>query len=149
MTSATADSAPADICQAIKARTRFVITSHARPDGDSIGSQLAMAYALDLLGKQVRLVNADPAPEHYLEFPGVDRIEIAREASVDDVDAVIVMESGDLARTGVNGTRRTLHDQHRSPPGQQPLRRHQLVRRVRGRLRRDGVRADPQRSAFR
>ena len=45
MTSATADSAPADICQAIKERTRFLITSHARPDGDSIGSQLAMAYA--------------------------------------------------------------------------------------------------------
>ncbi len=103
MTSATADSAPAEICQAIKERTRFLITSHARPDGDSIGSQLAMAYALDLLGKQVRLVNADPAPEHYLEFPGVDRIEIAREATVDDIDAVIVMESGDFARTGVKG----------------------------------------------
>ena len=103
MTSATADSAPADICQAIKERTRFLITSHARPDGDSIGSQLAMAHALDLLGKQVRLVNADPAPEHYLEFPGVDRIEIASEATVDDVDAVIVMESGDFARTGVKG----------------------------------------------
>ena len=81
MTPATTDSIPAQICEAIKARSRFLITSHARPDGDSIGSQLAMAYALELLGKQVRLVNADPAPEHYLEFPGVDRIEIAREVS--------------------------------------------------------------------
>ena len=58
-------------------RQRFLLTSHARPDGDSIGSQLAMAYALEALGKQVRLVNADAAPEHYFEFPGVDRIEIA------------------------------------------------------------------------
>ena len=63
------------------ARQRFLITSHARPDGDSIGSQLAMAYALDALGKEVRLVNADPAPDHYLDFPGVDRIEIARASS--------------------------------------------------------------------
>src|SRR5215212_2261393 len=58
-------------------RQRFLLTSHARPDGDSIGSQLAMAFALQALGKQVRIVNADPAPEHYQEFPGMDRIEIA------------------------------------------------------------------------
>ena len=63
-------------------RQRFLLTSHARPDGDSIGSQLAMAFALDALGKQVRIVNADPAPEHYQDFPGMDRIEIA-----DRVDA--------------------------------------------------------------
>ena len=62
-------------------RQRFLLTSHARPDGDSIGSQLAMAYALEALGKQVRLVNADAAPEHYFEFPGVDRIEIAAETT--------------------------------------------------------------------
>ena len=69
------------------------------------------------------LVNADPAPAHYLEFPGVDRIEIAREVAVDDVDAVIVMECGDLARTGVDGLDGRFIDQHRSPSGQQPLRR--------------------------
>ena len=34
------------ICDALLSRQRFVLTSHARPDGDSIGSQLAMAYAL-------------------------------------------------------------------------------------------------------
>ena len=92
-----------EICDAIHARQRFLITSHARPDGDSIGSQLAMAYALEAMGKEVRLVNADPAPEHYMEFPGVDRIEIARSVDRTDADAVIVMESGDLKRTGVTG----------------------------------------------
>ena len=83
-------------------RQRFLITSHARPDGDSIGSQLAMAFALDALGKDVRIVNADPAPDHYQDFPGMDRIEIAATASA-DVDAVIVMECSDLSRTGVAG----------------------------------------------
>ena len=34
------------IVEAIHARQRFVLSSHSRPDGDSIGSQLAMAYAL-------------------------------------------------------------------------------------------------------
>jgi phosphoesterase RecJ-like protein len=97
----------AEICEAILARRRFLITSHAKPDGDSIGSQLAMAYALEVLGKDVRIVNADPAPEHYLEFPGVDRIEITRthveRPGRREDEALIVMESSDLKRTGVAG----------------------------------------------
>jgi bifunctional oligoribonuclease and PAP phosphatase NrnA len=87
---------------AIRARSSFLITSHARPDGDSIGSQMAMAFALDALGKQVRIVNADPAPAHYCTFPGMDRIEITRSVEGDD-DALIVMECGDLTRPGVEG----------------------------------------------
>ena len=35
-----------------------------------------MAYALDALGKQSRIINADRAPDHYYEFPGLERIEI-------------------------------------------------------------------------
>ena len=92
-----------EICDAIHARRRFLISSHARPDGDSIGSQLAMYYALEALGKEARIVNADPAPEHYMDFPGVDHIEIARSVVETDAEALIVMESGDLARTGVSG----------------------------------------------
>ena len=90
------------ICEEILRRQRFLLTSHARPDGDSIGSQMAMAYALDKLGKQVRIVNADSAPDHYREFPGLDRIEIAPHAA-GEADAVIVMECSDLSRTGVTG----------------------------------------------
>jgi phosphoesterase RecJ-like protein len=91
------------IREAILGRQRFLITSHARPDGDSIGSQLAMAFALDALGKSVRIVNADPAPDHYQEFPGMERIEIASAMERPDADAVIVMECSDLSRTGVAG----------------------------------------------
>ncbi|HXG53747.1 MAG TPA: bifunctional oligoribonuclease/PAP phosphatase NrnA [Vicinamibacterales bacterium] len=91
------------IREEITRRQRFLITSHARPDGDSIGSQLAMAFALDALGKSVRIVNADAAPEHYQDFPGMDRIEIAERVEHPDVDAVIVMECSDLSRTGVAG----------------------------------------------
>ena len=98
----TAASAVRRICDEILRRQRFLLTSHARPDGDSIGSQLAMAFALDALGKNVRIVNADPAPDHYQDFPGMDRIEIATHVSP-DVDAVIVMECSDLSRAGVAG----------------------------------------------
>ena len=104
MAPAPADRVVERIRDEILARQRFLITSHARPDGDSIGSQLAMAFALDALGKDVRLINADLPPPHYLEFPGVTRIEIAAEVPAGvDADALIVMECGDLSRTGVRG----------------------------------------------
>jgi bifunctional oligoribonuclease and PAP phosphatase NrnA len=88
----------------IRRRESFLITSHARPDGDSIGSQLALAFALDALGKRVRIVNADRAPEHYQDFPGMERIEIAETRPPDtDADVLVVLECSDLSRTGVRG----------------------------------------------
>jgi bifunctional oligoribonuclease and PAP phosphatase NrnA len=92
----------AQIADAIVSRRRFVISSHARPDGDSIGSQLAMAYALRALGKEVEVANADAAPGPLLAFPGVSSITIADRLE-GEFDAAIIMECGDLGRTGVGG----------------------------------------------
>jgi len=92
----------AAIRDAILQRQRFVVTSHARPDGDAIGSQMAMAYALRELGKDVQMVGADPAPPQFQIFPGVSDIRVS--AAIDGhFDAVIVMECSDLLRTGVEG----------------------------------------------
>ena len=96
------DEAISRICEAIRAGTRFLITSHARPDGDAIGSQVAMALALRALGKAVRIVNADPPPAPYAELPGVSDIEVAPAVDA-EFDAVIVMECSDLTRPGVAG----------------------------------------------
>jgi phosphoesterase RecJ-like protein len=93
------------IVEVIHARQRFVLSSHSRPDGDSIGSQLAMAYALRALGKDVEIINADPAPPPLLTFPGVPDIRIAPQAD-GEFDVAIIMECGDLARTGVSGLER-------------------------------------------
>lgn len=90
------------IVDAIQSRRRFVISSHTRPDGDAIGSQLAMAYALHDLGKSVGVVNCDKAPGPLQAFPGVPAIEIADSVSA-DFDAAIIMECGELTRTGVAG----------------------------------------------
>ena len=95
----------ARIVDAIRSRQRFVLSSHSRPDGDSIGSQLAMAYALKALGKEAVAINADAAPPPLLAFPGVPDIRIAAEAA-GPYDAAIIMECGDLARTGVRGLER-------------------------------------------
>jgi phosphoesterase RecJ-like protein len=95
-----------DIAHAIRSRQRFVLSSHARPDGDSIGSQLAMVYALRALGKSAIAVNADAAPPPLMQFPGVPDIQIAP-AVEGEFDAAIIMECSDLARTGVSGLDRS------------------------------------------
>lgn len=96
----------ATIVEAIGRGQRFVLSSHARPDGDSIGSQLAMAYALRALGKDVVCVNRDAAPSSLMAFPGVGAIEVATEVR-GEFDAAIIMECSDLQRTGVTGLDRT------------------------------------------
>ena len=95
----------AQIGDAIRARRRFVLSSHVRPDGDAIGSQVAMALALRAMGKEARMVDRDPAPPPLQVFPAVTDIEVT--SRIDDPgDAVIVMECGDLGRTGVAGFER-------------------------------------------
>jgi phosphoesterase RecJ-like protein len=95
-----------EVARAIQDRQSFVLTSHARPDGDALGSQLALAFALDALGKRVTLVDHDPAPLPYRAFPGVDRIQVAP-AWTGEADAAIVLECGDLSRPEVAGLDRT------------------------------------------
>lgn len=92
----------AAVARAIRDRQSFVLTSHARPDGDAIGSQIALGLALESLGKTVRFVNRDAAPQPYRHFPAVDRIETT-ERFDGLTDAVIVMECSSLDRTGVAG----------------------------------------------
>lgn len=93
------------IAQFIRENERFLITSHSRPDGDSIGTALALAEALRIAGKTVHIVNADPAPGNYKTLPGLDTIEIASTAD-GEYDALIILECGDLERSGVSGLER-------------------------------------------
>ena len=105
MTIASLEATRAQVADAIRQRQRFVVTSHARPDGDAVGSSLAMAFALRHLGKDVRVVSRDAPPPPLMVFPGVPAIEIVSEIS-DPADAVIVMECGDVKRPGIEGVER-------------------------------------------
>jgi len=102
MTTTTTETTVAQIADEIRRRQRFVIASHARPDGDAIGSSLAMALALRHLGKEARVVSRDPVPPQMQAFPGVTGIDVVDRVE-DPGDAVIVMECGDVQRTGING----------------------------------------------
>ena len=44
---------------------RFLVTTHVRPDGDALGSEVGMVGLLRLLGKDVRAVNSSQTPPRY------------------------------------------------------------------------------------
>jgi len=90
------------ICEELLRHRRIVVTSHTRPDGDSVGSSLALAWALRAIGTETRVVHRDRPPLQLAEFPGVGEIEMADHVPA-DTDAVVVLECGDLARTGLSG----------------------------------------------
>lgn len=56
----------------LKRHERIVLTTHIRPDGDALGSEMALAHALNRLGKDVRCVNTSPMPPRY-DFLDPDR----------------------------------------------------------------------------
>nr|MBC8288709.1 DHH family phosphoesterase [Planctomycetota bacterium] len=49
------------LIEIIRSNDRFVLSSHVRPDADALGSELGLAYALESLGKSVRIVNPSAA----------------------------------------------------------------------------------------
>ncbi|MCX6538090.1 MAG: bifunctional oligoribonuclease/PAP phosphatase NrnA [Acidobacteria bacterium] len=91
-----------DVCDQLRRHQRIVVTSHVRPDGDAIGSALALAGALKAIGKDACVINRDPVPVPLTEFPGVSDIVVAETVPA-DTEALVVLECGDLERTGLGG----------------------------------------------
>lgn len=91
-----------DVVAFVRSREAFLLTSHARPDGDAIGSSVALALALDHLGKQATVVLRDPVPTTYVNFPAIDRIRFAERVE-GPFDAAIVLECSEVTRPGVAG----------------------------------------------
>jgi bifunctional oligoribonuclease and PAP phosphatase NrnA len=92
----------AAILEALRGGQRFLICSHAQPDGDSVGSMLALGMVLEQMGKQVELVAADSIPAHYRELPGAAAIQ-TRLRIQGRYDAVILLECDSLQRTKLSG----------------------------------------------
>jgi phosphoesterase RecJ-like protein len=80
----------------------FLVTSHARPDGDAIGSVLATRELLRALGKRVDAVMSDPVPVIYQPLPFADQIRQARTVN-GRYQAAIILECDTVQRTGIAG----------------------------------------------
>ena len=64
------------IAEALLARRSFIVTSHARPDGDAVGSSMAMALALEATGRQATVVLKDPVPGPFQTLPHIDSLRV-------------------------------------------------------------------------
>src|ERR1700684_1759329 len=68
----------------------FLVTSHARPDGDAVGSALGTMHLLESMGKEVTVAFADPIPRPFTALAGADRI--VREQPATPTDVALVLE---------------------------------------------------------
>jgi len=110
------------IGRVLREHQRFAILSHVRPDGDALGSQLALAVSLQQLGKDVRVWNEDGMLEKYSFLP---RAELLTKppSTADDVDVAIALDTAIQNRLGttfaaIGSTKIWINiDHHRSNPG--------------------------------
>ena len=95
MTASTCD----EIGKVLRGHQRFAILSHVRPDGDALGSQLALALSLQQLGKNVRVWNEDGMLEKYSFLP---RAELLTKppSNADDVDVAVALDTAIQNRLG-------------------------------------------------
>lgn len=78
---------------------RIAITSHLRPDGDSICTSLALYLMGKILGKEMAIINHDPTPYPFHLFPDAENIIIGQ-IPPDKFDLVILLECANIERSG-------------------------------------------------
>ncbi len=91
-----------EVLRSIEQRERFVLTSHARPDGDAIGSALAFCQILKLMGKQAEVVMRDGVPRIYQPLPFAGMV-VQAESVNGNYEAAIVLECDSIQRTRLAG----------------------------------------------
>lgn len=91
-----------EIAEILKRQKSAVIFTHMRPDGDTLGSAMALSRALFMLKIRNEVVNEGEIPEKFLFLDGMRGIR--REPSMTDADAYICVDSSDEARLGAAQT---------------------------------------------
>jgi phosphoesterase RecJ-like protein len=88
-----------EIGRAFREHQRFAILSHVRPDGDALGSQLALALSLKQLGKNVGVWNEDGMLEKY-SFLAHAQLLTKPPSGAEDVDVAIALDTAIQNRLG-------------------------------------------------
>jgi phosphoesterase RecJ-like protein len=86
--------------------TRVVLTTHVNPDGDGLGSEVALVHLLRAMGAEPVIANPSPTPERFAflfaGLEGVDQSALAIKA-IRRADLVIVVDIADQSRLGQLG----------------------------------------------
>ncbi len=81
----------------INISNEIYIASHVNPDGDNIGSLLALYLALKKINKNVSIIKTDEIPSDYLFLPSTD---VIKSHDLDEIKLLIVLDCGDIQRLG-------------------------------------------------
>lgn len=87
-----------NIVNEIRRNSSFLLTTHESPDGDAIGSSLALASFLRRIGKDVCVHYCDPLPDLYAFLPGSDTVQ--QHVPDRDFDVAFVLDIGEFRRAG-------------------------------------------------
>jgi phosphoesterase RecJ-like protein len=90
------------VLEHIRQRRNFFLSSHARPDGDAIGSLLALSGILHQMGKTADVVMSDAVPVIYKPLPDADAI-IQASLVNGHYEAAILLECDSVQRTRLQG----------------------------------------------
>jgi phosphoesterase RecJ-like protein len=88
-----------EVMSALQEKQSFLITGHVSPEGDVIGSGMALALALRGMGKKAEVINRDPIPQQLLFLPH-EGLFTQRKILPQTADTLIVVDSGSFERTG-------------------------------------------------
>ena len=88
------------ICKTLTESKEVVVVSHVRPDGDAIGSTLALGLALANMGKRVHMWNEDGVPARYEFLRGAERVKLVPDELPEGIDTFICVDVGQLKRIG-------------------------------------------------
>ncbi len=93
-----------NIVAAINGHERFLVLAHEGPDGDAMGSTLALTNILREMGKQVVAFNVDGVPAKFSFLPGAAAVRT--ELAADErFDVAFVLDAGELRRAGIDVAR--------------------------------------------
>jgi bifunctional oligoribonuclease and PAP phosphatase NrnA len=88
------------VVELIESKRSFAITSHIRPDGDSLGSSLGLYWLLQALDKDAEVIMRDAVPNSYRHLPGWQKVRITPDVDR-HYEAVFVIECSDITRPGL------------------------------------------------
>lgn len=83
---------PKGIIDTIEKEDGFLILTHSTPDGDALGSSLALKFFLQKLNKKVEFFAEKPIPIQYRFLPGIDSIKDLKTLSVENSDVLILID---------------------------------------------------------
>jgi len=87
----------------IKKANHILLASHSDPDGDAVGSLLALGIAIGRRSQKTTIYNASPIPAVYRFLPSVERI-VRHIKKANAYDLALIMDCGDLPRIGEAST---------------------------------------------